>query len=63
MPNRILTTDELQKANTLLKRIRTKLLSLAGDDAGLLFAYRRKIAKQLVYDERNNPMVRRKLKA
>ncbi len=62
MPNRILDKDELARANALLTRIRTDLLELAGDDADLLFAYRRKVAKMLVYDERSGPMVRRKLK-
>jgi ribosomal protein L44E len=33
-----------------------------GDDPALLFAYRRKIAKELGYDERSKPMVRRRLK-
>lgn len=63
MPNRTLTKDELAKANSLLSRIREELASLAGGDADLLFAYRRKVAKMLVYDERSGPMLRRKLKA
>jgi UTP:GlnB (protein PII) uridylyltransferase len=63
MPNRTLSTDELYKANALLLDIRTRLRSLAGDDANLLFAYRRKIAKELGYDERSKPMLRRRLKA
>lgn len=63
MPNRTLLPDELQKANALLLDIRARLRALAGDDANLLFAYRRKIAKELGYDERSKPMLRRKLKA
>jgi len=63
MPNRTLTTDELEKASVLLRDIRARLHALAGDDPDLLLAYRRKIAKQLVYDERSTPMLRRKLKA
>ena len=35
---------------------------LAGDDAELLFALRRKVYKELTYDERDKPMVRRRLK-
>jgi hypothetical protein len=39
------------------------LNELSGQDAALLFAYRRKIAKELGYDERGKPMLRRMLKA
>ncbi len=63
MPNRNLAPAELEKANSLLREIRTRLNALASGDADLLFAYRRKIAKELGYDERSKPMVRRKLKA
>ena len=62
MPNRVLSTAELEHANLLLREIRNRLQALAGDDANLLFAYRRKIAKELGYDERSKPMVRRQLK-
>ena len=62
MANRILDKDELVKANALLARIREELSALSGHDADLLFAYRRKVAKMLVYDERSGPMARRKLK-
>lgn len=63
MPNRNLSPAELEDANALLADIRDRLKALADDDAGLLFAYRRKIAKELGYDERSKPMVRRRLKA
>lgn len=63
MPNRMLTPVELERARVLLGEIRGQLVALAGDDAELLFAYRRKIAKELIYDERSPPMVRRRLKA
>ncbi len=62
MPNRNLTADELSKANELLSAIRDWLDTLAADDPALLFAYRRKIAKELTYDERGKPAHRRKLK-
>ncbi len=62
MPNRTLTTDELEKANALLRDVRTRLHALAVEDASLLFAYRRKIAKELGYDERGKPMKRKVLK-
>jgi hypothetical protein len=63
MANRNLTPDELAKANALLNTIREQLKALAGGDAELLFAYRRKISKELTYDERGKPGDRGKLKA
>jgi UTP:GlnB (protein PII) uridylyltransferase len=62
MANRQLTTEELVHANELLVEIRAKLHELSAGDCELLFAYRRKIYKELTYDERSKPMVRRKLK-
>src|SRR3981081_3975702 len=63
MPNRNLGVDELRRANELLRDIREQLTSLAGSDPLLLFAYRRKIVKELAYDERGKPGERGKLKA
>src|SRR5215472_13895888 len=63
MPNRNLNADELGHANSLLAEIRERLDALAGGDRLLLFAYRRKIAKELQYDERGKPGARGKLKA
>ena len=62
MPNRQLDRDELVLARALLDDIRQKLVILSGEDKDLLFAYRRKIYKELGYDERSKPMVRRALK-
>jgi hypothetical protein len=62
MPNRNLTIEELQRATQLLAEIRERLKKLADGDALLLFAYRRKIAKELGYDERGKPGDRVKLK-
>lgn len=62
MPNRKLTPGELKKAQTLLHEIRSRLRRLTRGDRELLFAFRRKIYKELTYDERSKPMVRRKLK-
>ena len=62
MANRQLTAAELVLANDLLTEVRAKLQQLAGGDSELLFAYRRKVFKELTYDERSKPMVRRKLK-
>jgi hypothetical protein len=47
MQNRNLTVDELKHSNELLRDIRDQLTSLAGGDPLLLFAYRRKIVKEL----------------
>lgn len=63
MPNRNLSLEELELARGLLKDIRERLATLVDGDDELLFAYRRKIAKELAYDERSGPMARRKLKA
>ncbi len=63
MPNKNLNSDELKHANELLKDIRERLTNLAAGDPLLLFAYRRKIAKELGYDERGKPGARKQLKA
>jgi len=63
VPNRNLNADELKRANELLADIRARLTSLAAGDPLLLFAYRRKVAKELGYDERGKPGVRAQLKA
>lgn len=63
MPNRRLTPEELAKVRVLLDTVRAQLESLSAGDPDLLFAYRRKVYKELTYDERDKPMVRRQLKA
>lgn len=62
MPNRNLTPEELTKANALLAFIRQQLDTLCCGDAELKFALRRKVSKELGYDERSKPMIRRALK-
>lgn len=62
MPNLRLSKTEIEEARLLLTMVRTSLGQLAGDDHELLFALRRKVYKELVYDERSKPAVRRKLK-
>ena len=62
MPNRQLNSEELVLANALLAEIRTRLKALSKGDRELLFAYRRKVFKELTYDERDKPSVRHKLK-
>ncbi len=63
MANRRLTADELVTANALLNELREKLADAAAGNTELHFALRRKIAKELTYDERSKPMERRRLKA
>jgi hypothetical protein len=61
--NRRLTAEELANLFApLLKDVRSKLLQLSGGDATLQFALRRKLFKELTYDERSKPMQRRALK-
>lgn len=62
MPNRRLTDEELGNANELLALIRDRIAELSGDDTKLKFAYNRKVSKELTYDERDKPVIRRKLK-
>src|SRR6266571_4100481 len=64
MPNRQLTERELADLFApLLAEVRNRLTTLSGGDSKLLFALRRKLAKELSYDERGTPMQRRYLKA
>lgn len=62
MPNRVLTEEERAEAGKILKFIERRLQVFAAGDPKLLFAYRRKIAKELTYLERSGPMARRALK-
>lgn len=63
MPNRQLTTEELQKLFApLMADVRQRLEKLSGGDKDLLWALRRKLFKELTYDERGKPMQRKKLK-
>jgi hypothetical protein len=62
MSNRSLTQEELVEANKVLESIRNKIVSLSNGDSELLFAYRRKIFKELSYDERSKPATRKRLK-
>ena len=64
MPNRNLTGAELAGLFApLLTNVRSRLLTLAGGDPELHWALRRKLAKELSYDERSKPVQRRALKA
>jgi hypothetical protein len=64
MANRRLTPQELtQLFKPLIDEVRGRLEALAAGDTELHWALRRKLAKELVYDERRKPLERRKLKA
>ncbi len=62
MSNKRLTTKELGRATALLDEIRRQIDELSGGDRELRFAYNRKLAKEITYDERGKPMLRRRLK-
>lgn len=62
MPTRLLSESEKKKVGKLIDLVRSKLTALSNSDPHLLFAYRRKLYKELTYDERGRPMYRRKLK-
>jgi hypothetical protein len=54
MPNRRLTTGELVAFKPLLDEVRLKLKALSQRDGALHWALRRKLARELGYDERDN---------
>jgi ribosomal protein L44E len=63
MANRNLSAAELESLFTpLIEEVRRRLEVLGGGDADLQWALRRKLYKELSYDERGKPMQRRKLK-
>jgi hypothetical protein len=62
MANRNLSPDELKCAHSVIVEVRRKIDELTAGDSGLRFAYRRKIYKELIYDECLKPMARRKIK-
>ncbi len=63
MANPRLTNEQRTKLFApLFDRVKADLLALSGGDPRLLWALRRKLAKELVYIERNTPSARSKLK-
>ncbi len=62
MPNPQLNKSQLKQAKELLDEIRGKIKALTKNDPKLIFAFRRKVRKELMYDERSTPVQRRKLK-
>jgi hypothetical protein len=63
MPNRKLTPHERSESDILIQEIRSRLGAIAGGDAELLFALRRRLIVRLTHDERGTPTHRNKLKA
>lgn len=63
VPNRQLSPSERESLfGPLIAEVRSRLLALSGGDDDLHWALRRKLAKELSYDERSKPMQRRALK-
>jgi hypothetical protein len=63
MPNRQLTQTERELLFApLLSDIRSRLIELSNGDEDLLWAWRRKLTKELGYEERSKPMHRKLLK-
>jgi hypothetical protein len=61
--NRTLTDAELKELfQPLLTQVTTRLADLSRGDNDLLWALRRKLSKELSYQERGKPMARRALK-
>jgi len=64
MANPLLTKEQCTLLFApLLELVKVELHSLSGGDARLMWALRRKLAKELVYMERSTPAARNKLKA
>lgn len=63
MANRELSADEIERLfKPLIDDIRKSIAALSKGDKALLWALRRKLTKELTYDERGKPMLRRKPK-
>ncbi len=63
MSTRKLTESEIDDLfRPLITAVRHKLQKLSKGEADLFWALRRKLYKELSYDERGKPMLRRKLK-
>jgi len=60
--NRQLSNDELELARSILLKVRMLIKEASAGKPELLWALRRKICKELGFDERGKPMVRRALK-
>lgn len=63
MANRRLENGEPAMAAEILRSVRSQIAEASGGDLELAWALRRKVCKELIYDERSKPAHRRKLKA
>ena len=64
MANPQLTKEQREQLFApFFEHVKTELYSLSGGDPRLMWALRRKLAKELVYIERSTPAARNKLKA
>ena len=62
MTNPKLDAAQLALVRDILESVRTQLNAASAGDEQLLFALRRKVQKELGYDERNKPAHRNKIK-
>jgi len=62
MSNPQLNENQLAQAHKLIAKIKKEIETLAKNNPEAIFAFRRKIYKELMYDERSKPMERKKLK-
>jgi hypothetical protein len=63
MPNRMLTDEQRNRIFVpLISEVRARLTELSNGYIGLMWALRRKLTKELGYDERSKPMQRKILK-
>lgn len=63
MANRKLKNGELMVAAEILSSVRSQIAKASRGDLDLAWALRRKVYKELIYDERGKPAHRIKLKA
>lgn len=57
-----LNPAQTAQADELFARLKADLQTLANGDEDLLFNFRRKMYKELMYDERGTPLARQRLK-
>jgi hypothetical protein len=62
MSNPTLSKEQLNEARKVLKDLMVRIHEISNGDERLVFAYRRKLYKELMYLERGKPALRRKLK-
>lgn len=63
MPNPLLTAEQRKTLfSPFFQKTKDELERLAGGDSRILWALRRKLAKELIYLERSTPAARTKLK-